>query len=632
MKLTRNHLSLVLAAAGLATLVACGGGGGGGGTSSSSSSLSGTVAGGAAVIGTVMVKDSLGATKSATIEADGHYTIDVAGMTGPFIVKAVGTVGNTAITYYSAATTADVGGTINVTPFTNLIVSNIAGQLAENYFETNSPSTSMINASNLTTAQSNLQTKLAPVLTALGVSGTIDLLRASFSANHSGLDAVMDMVKVEADPQTNVITLKNAITGNTLGTNNTADSATQTTAVDSNQLTGISTEAVTDTQAIVAKLKAFSDMFASALPGTNSLVNSGIFDSATFMHNGATLAEFETDVTTSSEAVGLKFNNVAVTLDPADANKAKMTAQLSSSTAGFGEKVMFKFIRTDVNSPWKVLGNQRKAGIHARAESMLSYWKSIEVGTGNELASGYTRTNGMTFHIETDTYNANHSGNPIASAIVTGPGLPQAGVTFVPNGSANWLKIQDFADYSTDTIGECGVSASSTTKVYPSTACITLSGTTDNAEYTVVLKNAGGTSLNGTGYTITVPKKPYATTVIAYPSSFPVITSAQINGVDVSPASVVNLSSASNLSLAWTLPTNTSNVGAGTWVNPVSGTGFNIWKTSMTSTAASTLIGLASTPTTLGVSSNGGISVSVKDAYGRRFTTSKSFHIQADTN
>src|SRR5665647_3536297 len=69
--------------------------------------LSRTVAGGAAVVGTVLVTDSKGASKGATIEANGHYSIDVSGMTGPFVLKAAGTVGNTTVTYYSAATTAD---------------------------------------------------------------------------------------------------------------------------------------------------------------------------------------------------------------------------------------------------------------------------------------------------------------------------------------------------------------------------------------------------------------------------------------------------------------------------------------------------------------------------------------------
>jgi hypothetical protein len=117
-------------------LTGCGGGGGGGANpvAATTATLSGTVAGGAAVIGTVVVTDSLGATKGGSIEANGHYSVDVTGMTGPFMLKAAGTVGNTSVTYYSAATSSDVNGTVNVTPFTNLIVSNIAAQLAENYF------------------------------------------------------------------------------------------------------------------------------------------------------------------------------------------------------------------------------------------------------------------------------------------------------------------------------------------------------------------------------------------------------------------------------------------------------------------------------------------------------------------
>jgi hypothetical protein len=50
------------------------------------------------------------------------------------------------------------------------------------------------------------------VLAAMGVASSIDLLRTAFKADRSGLDAVMDVVKVTVDPTTAQATIKNLIT------------------------------------------------------------------------------------------------------------------------------------------------------------------------------------------------------------------------------------------------------------------------------------------------------------------------------------------------------------------------------------------------------------------------------------
>jgi hypothetical protein len=65
-------------------LAGCGGGGDDASAPAATSTiLSGTVAGGAAVIGTVLVTDKNGVSKGGTIEANGHYSIDVNGIRGP---------------------------------------------------------------------------------------------------------------------------------------------------------------------------------------------------------------------------------------------------------------------------------------------------------------------------------------------------------------------------------------------------------------------------------------------------------------------------------------------------------------------------------------------------------------------
>ena len=97
--------------------------------------LSGTAAGGAAIVGTVVVKGANGNVKSAVIEADGTYEVDVTGLTAPYRLRAEGTVGGKHYKLHSYTEEASVGGTVNITPFTDLIIANTAQQLAANFFD-----------------------------------------------------------------------------------------------------------------------------------------------------------------------------------------------------------------------------------------------------------------------------------------------------------------------------------------------------------------------------------------------------------------------------------------------------------------------------------------------------------------
>lgn len=85
---------------------ACGGGGdspSGSSVGAASTTVSGTAAGGAPLIGTVTVKDSKGVERSKNIDlaAAGAYSIDVTGLTPPFVLRADGTVEGTRVTYFS---------------------------------------------------------------------------------------------------------------------------------------------------------------------------------------------------------------------------------------------------------------------------------------------------------------------------------------------------------------------------------------------------------------------------------------------------------------------------------------------------------------------------------------------------
>lgn len=598
-------------------LAACGGGGSSVSVPSSTI-LSGTVAGGAAIIGTVLVTDSKGATKGVTIEANGRYLIDVSGMTGPFVLKAAGKLGNTSVTYYSAATVADLGGTVNVTPFTNLIVSNIAAQIAETYFS--NPDNiakigTLITQARLDAAQTALKAKLQPVLTAMGISESIDLLRTSFAANQSGIDAVLDLVKVEMNTATNIATLKNALTKAVLAIDNASSSTDDATPVNSDNIAGINPTAATNLQAVVTKLNALAALFATSLPSITTLQNAGVFDTtSSFMMGGKTFAQFATEFSLEQNAIGLKFSNVAIALDDGS-NSGTLVAVISSNTSTFSETIELKVVK--VSGVWLVQGDGRIADMSINARAQRDEW--TDYSSPGLLSTRSSMSNGIHIWIDPHAYNTNNPGALAVSALVTGPGLPTGGVAMVQDVQNTWLKLAG-SQYSNNLIPECVAPAA--------TQCVTIAGALDNSEYTVVLKNSAGISLNGLGYKLILPKQPYATSTLTA-AMFPTIPSFTIDGVAITSSTLQSalMAGGKSVNVTWTLPSGILSKYINIWANTTTGASYFKVEKDLLPTATSALIGLGD-PLTTGTVSNAGVSLEGVDTFGRRLAASKSVSIR----
>ena len=262
-------------------LAACSSGGGGGTPPAASVTISGTAAAGAPVVGFVAVRDSSPNPQpvrtNIPIEANGHYSVDVSGLTAPFAFLATGTVGGKTVSLYSAATQADVGGRINITPFTDLIIRNIAASAVDTFI--NSGSFSSLTKTQLDAQRVALTTQLTPALTAMGLSGSIDLLRATFNADSTGLDRFMDVVRVSTTPTTatitNILDAANALIIDT------------TTGVSSGALplTGLA-PAGTPIDQIAQTFQQFAAFFATGLPNPADQNLVGLF-SNTFMDRWA---------------------------------------------------------------------------------------------------------------------------------------------------------------------------------------------------------------------------------------------------------------------------------------------------------------------------------------------------------
>lgn len=409
---TFNAFRTLLVLSCLLTLAACGGGGGGGGGRNqplAAQTLSGTAAAGAPIIGSVFVKDSIGAVRTTVLAADGSYTINVSGMTPPFLVRAEGTAGGRSYTVHSAATSADISGNINITPLTDLIVANVARQVAANYFD--SGAFAGLTAAELNAAEDTLQQRLQAVLTDLGVAASIDLLRSAFSANHTGLDAALDVLRVTVDAATNTALITNVI--------NNANITDDLTTTDSSILDSTGTvSGMTDWDAIRARLVSFEAAFATGLPAADDPLLLAQFDQAGFLDDGDNLATFLGGLTSDPGMVGFRLASLSLaSLTPANAaQNGRAVVHFGVGDAAYGydydDVVMTGIYNTTTGGTnWVIAGNQRISDTGAEMRSILGF-------------DYYNRTriqSGIDFDTDADPACV------IDYAVVTGPGLPTSG-------------------------------------------------------------------------------------------------------------------------------------------------------------------------------------------------------------
>ncbi len=493
MKGTKNLLMAVMLAV-LTFVTACGGGGGGSSSTPqypASTTITGTAAAGAPIIGTITVQDSSTPpkTKQTNILADGKYAIDVAGMTGPFMLRADGAVDGTEVHLYSAAISADVGGTINVTPFTDLIFANIAGTLAKTYFDNQGYTN--LTADEIRTNSDELKSRLLPVLQALGVSDTVDLLRISFSADHSGFDRVMDIVKVTIDTATEVATIKNIITGQQI----IDDLRVQNETSKLDNVAGLSELALIDYQ-----LKKFSALFAASVPQPTNQELLALFDQqGGFLNSGLDLNAFLLMITSDSSLVGITFTNLEVKSLQNNIAQIKFTV-LDKNGNNFSTEY-WQLIK--VNDLWLFQGNQKIGDVYVEATALY-----------------YPPNNTISTNLY---FNVDDPGNRIDTATVAGPGL-NGTVTLNKSITANEFLISGYApfvemsDAQVDSIPDSG------------------------AIYEFNLYSAG--VLKAT-YAITLGKRPYKLSELT-PSMFPVISAA----TDAALSSF----NGGSLIVSWTMP------------------------------------------------------------------------------
>lgn len=284
----------LLAGAVALVLAACGGGGSSDTpvaacSMCSAGKLGGTAAAGAALAGAELrVIGADGRSVRAVADASGIYSADVSTLTAPYVVQALANVGGQAVLLHSLATAADVGRqAVNVTPLTEVITADVLGADPQAAVAAGTVPFRAITDSALADAETALERRLAPVLGAAGL-GSVDLRSTEFKADHSGLDGVLDALKVSQANGGYTITL---VTGGGSITVDPANPAAPTTlaAPTRAELDALAAQ-LRDVQALLAEHAA---VFAAGVPAEADLID---FFTADFLHNGQNRSEFITKV------------------------------------------------------------------------------------------------------------------------------------------------------------------------------------------------------------------------------------------------------------------------------------------------------------------------------------------------
>ncbi len=547
----------------VAALTGCGGGSGGGIASQASAPMiSGVAATGApitpAMNGVVTIQDSATPAHTATTptDANGYYSFTAAQLSGwskPYMMEINYKVGGVVYLLHSAATASDLtsgSATINITPLTDLVISNLAGTVAANVFKNQSTYASKLTSTALATGATTLKTQIAAVMATEGVSASVDLFRQSFTANGTGLDALLDALKVTQNPVTNTATITNRLNGST--STSVLGSTTAPT-----PLTAPATAVpITDLQAITSLFSNFSaEMALAPAPSDPKLL--AFFDQTNFKQDGKNLANFLQQITSNPTILGGTISFADITLNPlptwittvpttATASyKVSFTVQLNGIPNSREEFIVYK----NSAGNWIALGSQKVA--KARMEA-------LETSGFNSMTATRVNCTGLFPQVRDD------GALGISFAVVTGPGLPAAGLLLFANGNTQYdfsLAAGDVSTYAGTATTPINTSTCMFNSLYPMNDT-TIATIPDGSQYTIKL------------YKDLAPGTPNAATATLVATYHPILAAAPLTNalINTTPTATTGLfptaetanpailglaqgSVAGTSTIAWTAPT-----------------------------------------------------------------------------
>ncbi|HTN44668.1 MAG TPA: carboxypeptidase-like regulatory domain-containing protein [Nitrospiria bacterium] len=200
--------------------------------------ISGTAATGAPIPDAVVtIKDPSGQSKTGTTDDNGKYSIDVTGMTPPFLLKVDPASGASLFSFGLQQT-----GNVNIHPYTNLMIGiwyKLKGLDVEDAFATMGSTTPVPSAIEVSTLSRITNHILQIWITKQGLAPkSFDFITTPFDTNDPGFDGVLKLTQI--DPNTDTVTIYQDSNTNQISTLSwdpstsavsvTTDSVTATTA------------------------------------------------------------------------------------------------------------------------------------------------------------------------------------------------------------------------------------------------------------------------------------------------------------------------------------------------------------------------------------------------------------------
>jgi hypothetical protein len=277
-----------------AIVVACGGGGGSG--TSTSSNAGGTAGAGmvSAADGSAMAYSQIifssladSTSFSGTADIGGNIQVPSSGVTFPILVKAVSLDGSK-INYGYVANNAQTSVPVN--PLSTFVLA-----IASNGNPASISSASQLTTQSIASAKTAVNAIFTNIFSAFNVSTSIDLLTTSFSANHTGMDLVLDSMGVYFD----------AIGNPTLCTK--ISNQCKVFTLSSLDTSPISLSAQTIASINSVPFQACSTFINGLGSSSFATYNSGLYD-ASFLNSGLTSQAYSSAMAAKLSGVSASFN------------------------------------------------------------------------------------------------------------------------------------------------------------------------------------------------------------------------------------------------------------------------------------------------------------------------------------
>lgn len=358
MAIKNSLLGTVLASAVLVMLQGCGGGSSSTASSPSSTAVTGVAAVGAPISsGTISLIGANGATATSTISESGAYTLDTTGLTFPVLVRVDGVAGGESTVHYSVINEA--GGVINANPVTTAIVTLAMGQDPGVVFQNATTSAiALLTSTAVANASATVTTALNSARAAAGLSTSenVNFLSGSFVANKTGLDKILDLVKLQVEADKSVLIANKTDDAVVRVAQPTSLGAIPTASGSLGTVQSVNTSAIDTLGSSFAAQ--FSNVAANFVSG-NSAVQA-LFD-AGFLHEGMDASAIVTMIAGSPEMNGAtllpsKVRNCTGAGTVSDNFVCDAVFTIKYSDGGL-ESIGFP-VKRQADNTWKFFGNQ----------------------------------------------------------------------------------------------------------------------------------------------------------------------------------------------------------------------------------------------------------------------------------